>query len=392
MAKKPASSEHSVKAPRGRAKAAAPLADPAPRAVVVRPTSITDLIGHDRALAVLRGAVGSGRLHHAWIFHGPAGVGKFTAAVAFARTLLEPEAPIAPPGLDASASPSPAGGAHPDLHIVRKELALVSREPQIRDSKQRTIAKEVLEEFLIEPATRTASASASGAAAAKVFVVDEAELIDHRGQNALLKTLEEPAPGRVIILVTSREERLLPTIRSRCQRVGFHPLDSAAMKLWLRRAIIAGTVAEPDPASLPPLMAFADGSPGLLHLALTTGLKSWPGELGPRLAELDRGRYPADLGSVMAKLIDDWATEWVEAPENENASKDAASKAAARHLFRYLALHYRTYLRATPDERWPAAIDLITDAERQLEANVQPVFVLENLSAQIAMLTAGARA
>jgi DNA polymerase III subunit delta' len=401
VAKKPASSG---KPPARGAKAKladAPSLVPAAPALrpVVAPVGLGSILGQDHPLSILRRSLGSGRLHHAWIFHGPAGVGKFTTAHAFAAMILDPTLAERSAGVfevDPTSSTQRllTAGTHPDLHFVTKELALVSRDAQIRDSKQRTIAKEVLEEFLIEPATRTASASTQGepARAAKVFLVDEAELIDARGQNALLKTLEEPAPGRVIVLITSREERLLPTIRSRCQRVGFQALDDATMKLWLRRAIVAGRIAEPDPASLPPLLAFADGSPGLMRLALTTSLKMWPAELGPRLAEFGRGKYPTDLGATMAKLIDDWATAWVEAPENENASKDAASKAAARYLFRYLGQHYRGALRSRPDERALDAIDLISSAERQVEANVQAVFVLENLAAQIALAAAGARA
>ena len=66
-------------------------------------------------------------------------------------------------------------------------------------------------------------------APAKTFIIDEAELIDTVGQNALLKTLEEPPRRTYIFLVTSRPERLLPTIRSRCQHVRFVPLDHASM-------------------------------------------------------------------------------------------------------------------------------------------------------------------
>jgi DNA polymerase-3 subunit delta' len=154
-------------------------------------------------------------------------VGKFTTALAFAAVILDPSSQ---PDLSGVIEPDPesasqqllAAGTHPDLHIITKELAVVSRVDSVRDSKQRNIAKAVLEEFLLEPAARTGSMN--GALASKVFIVDEAELIDGVGQNSLLKTLEEPAPGSVIILVTANEERLLPTIRSRCQRVGFAPL------------------------------------------------------------------------------------------------------------------------------------------------------------------------
>ena len=74
----------------------------------------------------------------------------------------------------------------------------------------------------------------------------------------MLKTLEEPPPGTVIILVTQNEEQLLPTIRSRCQRIAFGPLDAASMREWWERE--GPQVAAPDRAFVE---AFAEGSPGM---------------------------------------------------------------------------------------------------------------------------------
>jgi DNA polymerase III subunit delta' len=359
---------------------------------VARRVRFAEIIGQERAIANLRSCIQSGRVHHAWIFHGPPGVGKFTTALAFAGVILDP---TTAPGLSGEVEPDPESetqrllesGSHPDLHIVNKELAVVSREASVRDSKQRNIAKDVLEEFLIEPAVKTSASR--GGLAAKVFIVDEAELIDGRGQNALLKTLEEPAPGSVIILVTSSEERLLPTIRSRCQRVGFVPLSEADMERWLKQS-------ELDVASLGAddrrwLMQFAAGSPGTAELALETGLVQWRSTLAPMLAELEQGRFPIEMGQIMAKLADDWAAAWVDRPGNENASKDAANKAAARQMFRLIAEHYRHRLRrqadaGSPDEMSLRAIDLVCEAERQAESNVQAQFVMENLAAQLSAL------
>jgi DNA polymerase-3 subunit delta' len=366
------------------------------------PLRLGGVIGQARAIAALRAAIQSGRIHHAWIFDGPQGTGKFTTALAFAAMILDPT--LAP---DLSGQPEPdpdsptqrliAAGTHPDLHIVTKELAAVSREAKTRDSKQRNIAKEVLQEFLIEPAVRTPSVPA-GALASKVFIVDEAELIEAPGQNALLKTLEEPAPGSVIILVTASEERLLPTIRSRCQRVAFVPLGAEEMTRWLR----AGTLdlSGLDAAAGDWLLAFAGGSPGAAKLAVGTGLVEWHKTLAPMLAEVDRGRYPVEMGATMARLVDDWAAAWVEGPGGKNASKDAANKMAARQMFRLVTEHYRSRLRhaaargedEAPLRRALAAIDLAGEAERQAEASVNAVFVMDNLVAQLAGLSAQAAA
>ena len=107
------------------------------------------------------------------------------------------------------------------------------------------------------------------------------------GANAALKMLEEPPRGVVFILITHEESGLLPTIRSRCQRIAFAPLDESAMLEWLKREGL-----KLDAAQKKWLLDFADGSPGRAKIALDTGLYDWAQTLEPMLAKLDEGRYP----------------------------------------------------------------------------------------------------
>ena len=89
------------------------------------------ILGQDRAVDILHAALRSERMHHAWIFSGPKGVGKLTCAVELARLLLDPDAG---PDLSGRLSVDPEGktsrliaaDSHPDLHVIRKELALFS--------------------------------------------------------------------------------------------------------------------------------------------------------------------------------------------------------------------------------------------------------------------------
>jgi DNA polymerase-3 subunit delta' len=346
--------------------------------------SLEDLLGQDRAARTLRAAVESDRVHHAWIFHGPVGVGKFTAAKAFAAALLDP----------AARAQGPARGesderrlireeSHPDLHIVRKELAAVSRDPETRKRKQINIPLEVLREFLLEPAALSRVHTADSAAA-KVFIVDQAELIDSRGQNALLKTLEEPPAGTVIILVTSSEEQLLTTIRSRSQRVAFGPLDERAMAAWAKRAGL-----DVPPAQRAWLWAYAQGAPGAALSALEHGLFAWHERLAPMLDALSQGRGPGELGAAMAALVDERATH--EASQSPTASKDAANRAWCRRMLSLLAGHFRGRL-SGGDTPAADAIDLLVQAEQHLNANVRFGDVLENLAAQLSLAWSGARA
>lgn len=358
------------------------------------PVPLTAILGQDRAIATLDAALRSGRLHHAWIFHGPPGVGKFTTALAFAAVLLDPTSEA---GLSGGIEPDPASqvqrllsaGTHPDLHIITKELSVFSEDADVRKSKQVTIPKEVVDAHLLQPAGLAPTLRhATPPRATKVFIIDEAELLDRSPtnaptQNAILKTLEEPPAGTVIILVTSSEERLLPTIRSRCQRVGFCPLEAGAMRNW-----IAARGLELEPRQRDWLIGFSEGSPGVLLSALEGGFYAWAQALEPMLDAARKGVYDPELGPAMAKLADDWAKSWVEA--NELASKESANRAGARWIFRLLTSRLRLGLRGGDEaERHAAAIDLVRQAERRLDSNVQMGFVMESLSAELSGLFAG---
>ena len=347
--------------------------------------SLNDILGQDRALAVLRGCIASGRVHHAWVFHGPDGVGKSTTARAFAGALLEPGLA---PNLAGELKPDPDSptqrlidaGAHPDLRIISKELAQHSRKDTVRRSKQRSIAVEVIREFLIEPAGLGATAT-SGAIASRVFIVEEAHLMERESANTILKLLEEPPRGVVLILLTNRESLLLPTIRSRCQRVGFGPLDDASMRAWMSRSGPAM-----DEARREWTLAFAQGSPGAALEAHESGVYEWATTIQPLLEHMDRGRYPVELGATLAKLVEDWATEAVRG--RPNASKDVANKAGLRLLMALFAAWGRKRLRLASDEHERARrlreIDLVAETEASIERNVNPGMALENFVAQLA--------
>lgn len=361
----------------------------APKAQHPVPVSFSQILGQDRALKVLSDAIRSGRVHHAWIFHGPAGVGKFTTALAFASLILDETAKVKNDqplvAADSHIKPLLAAGSHPDLHIITKELARYSDDKQIRERKLITIPKEVIDEHLVAPALL--APSLPGGLASKVFIVDEAELLDRHAshaptQAAILKTLEEPPPGTVIILVTTNPDRLLTTIRSRSQQVAFAPLHDPAMREWLEanKKTIEPPISADD---LPILQSFASGSPGELLLAHRGHLAEWSRTLEPLLAVCDNGKYAPALGPTMAGLIEDWAKAVVE--QDKQASKDAANRAGAELMFRMLSQRARNHLRknSTAPERALSAIAAIREAERQLDSSVAAPFVMEWLSTRL---------
>lgn len=349
------------------------------------------ILGQNKTVDQLLGALASGRVHHAWVFAGPRGVGKFTAALEFAKLLLDPGAG---PDLTGRWSVDPAGPiahrvderTHPDLHVIRKELALTSENPALRTRKLSNIPVDLLREHMIggsgpgdrhyEPVVFHSAKMGHG----KVFIIDEAELLDPTGQNALLKTLEEPPTGTYLILVTSRPERLLPTIRSRAQTARFRLLPPAAMARWLDAAALTE-----DPAERQWLEQYADGSPGVAQLAADHGFHAWETRLRPLLAAVERGGWAVALGDVMAELVDGFAAGWVKA--HANASKDAANKDGARHLLSLLASMLRRELAAGARGSGSmtmamtmARIEALRACEQELESNVNLKQAFEGLA------------
>lgn len=341
------------------------------------------ILGQPDALAALERAWRGGRLHHAWVFAGPYGVGKYTTAIELARILLDP---AVRPGADRPFEHDPASRAsrlidaatHPDLHLIHKELARFSDNPRLRERKLTNIPIDLLREHLIGDRTHEAAAYRTPVeGVAKVFVIDEAELLEEVAQDALLKTLEEPPPGTYIILVTSRPQDLLPTIRSRCQHLRFKALDERSFDAWLDSARL-----QVPPADRAWVRRFAEGSPGMALLCVEWGVHAWRDRVRPLLEEMDRGRFPAALGPLLGELVDGFAEAWVD--RHANASKEAAKLAGTGHLLRLLGHMARDAMAADPrgSEPWLRRVDLLLETERQVESNVNLKLAFESLAAQ----------
>jgi DNA polymerase-3 subunit delta' len=182
-----------------------------------------DIAGHRHLLQLVSSAVERAALPHSLIFAGPEGVGKRSAAIALAQ-LVNCRTPVRGDGsgpdtlkLDACGTCAScdriARGVHADVIVVQPGDNGTIKVDQIRDAVEKTAYRP------FEGQRR-------------VVIIDGADSILPEAQNALLKTLEEPPAASMFVLVTSRPDVLLPTVRSRCQRLRFGrilPADIAAI-------------------------------------------------------------------------------------------------------------------------------------------------------------------
>ncbi len=182
--------------------------------------SFQEIVGQEAAVGLLKAAWRSGRLAHAYLFVGPAGIGKKEAAVNFAK-LLVCASPRGEEPCDACAAcVKSAAGNHPDVRWI------VPDGPFIKiDAVREACIRLSLKGF---------------ESSRKVLIVEDAHRFNEESANALLKTLEEPSSHTVVILLSETQEALLPTIVSRCQRVAFSPLKAPVLQGLLRERFRVG--------------------------------------------------------------------------------------------------------------------------------------------------------
>jgi DNA polymerase-3 subunit delta' len=170
--------------------------------------------GHAQQKDLLRRAIENDRIAHAYLFTGPEGIGKRLTALAFAKALLCTEGC----GCGAcSACRKVDHNNHPDVHIVNADGTSIKIE-QIRALQQQLSLRPLEGRY-------------------RFCLIDDAELLTIGAGNALLKTLEEPQPQTVIVLVSSQGEKLLTTIRSRCQQLNFSRLPRAEVAAILKQQL-----------------------------------------------------------------------------------------------------------------------------------------------------------
>lgn len=312
-------------------------------------TKLPEIIGHASQRAQLASDLGTGNVSHAYLFAGPAHVGKFTLAKRFATDLL---LRAAPPDRRADAEERIAKLIHPDILVLDKlwmeevqedwdELAKFSNVPQMHRSKAPKAKTDVI--GIDDVRAIQDRLQETGEGAVRVCLIRSVERMRDEAANALLKILEEPPPGRVFLLTTQSLTGLLPTIISRARVLKFAAVPLKQISALLKDA------SEDDRAFI---LHVCRGAPGTA-LALRRD---------PDLLRIEKQAHAQSVAFWAGRSVHDRLK--ILAPLHERG-------ADAERLLFHLHLALRESGTATPARYEPLAQltkDLQTNAHRQLMA------------------------
>ena len=302
---------------------------------------------------------------HAYLLHGPAGIGKRALAERLMASLLCKQ----PVGLEACGSCKScsllAAGSHPDNYIL---------EPEEADKAIKVDQVRELVNFVVQ------TAQLGGR---KVVLVEPVESMNVNAANALLKSLEEPSGNTILLLVSHQSSRLLPTIRSRCVQQAC-PLPSEALSLeWLAKAL-----PECSDAQRIELLTLAAGSPLAAVKLQSQGVREQRAAVVEGVKKLLKREISAtqlaeSWNAIPLLLLFDWFCDWSSLILRYQLTQDEAGLGLEdmRKVLQYLA-------QKTPQDKVLAIQDWIL-AQRQKvlgKANLNRVLLLEALLVQWASL------
>lgn len=252
-----------------------------------------DLLGQSRQIEMIQRAAARNRLAHAYLFLGPEGIGKRQVARGLAESLFctsRSGTTLSACGTCASCR-QVQSGSHPDLFEIgcpegKRELPI----DLLVGAKERRGREGLCHDLAMRPM----------AGDRRVAIIDDAHTMNDESANALLKTLEEPPIGSVLMLLSPELEPILPTIRSRCQPLWFSPLSPEIVEGILRKE---GVAAEPARSAA----AVSGGSPGaargLLDPSLSRIREAVEGGLKRRPLE------PVSLAAAVIEAVEEGASD-----------------------------------------------------------------------------------
>ncbi|MCH2125334.1 MAG: hypothetical protein MK165_11100 [Pirellulaceae bacterium] len=319
------------------------------------------ILGHEQIVSQFRQRLARGKLGSSFLFIGPAGIGKRTLAHELARGLLCDRGGIN--SLDACdicpACQQTSAGSHPDLELISKppdksyipiDLLIGDREHRMSDGLCYRISMKPY------------------GGLRKVAIIDDADHLNIEGANCLLKTLEEPPPRSVLILIGTSQQKQLPTIRSRCQIIRFQPLSNGHVaQLLLDKEIVN------DTAKASEVSRDAKGSLATAIELLDESLLEFRQFFLSQLTEVDQ------LAHTLGKEVTDFVAQ---------AGKEASARRnRLRQVVGFATEYFRQKVRHECDagktsnlraiELWTDCIDRCVDTESQIHNNANQATLVD---------------
>lgn len=238
------------------------------------------ILGHSQIKKYLQACLLSKTISHAYLFYGPAHVGKLLTASQLTASLLCTAADGERPCQHCASCEALAKNAHADVAIIKKETGKDHITiNQIRELQHKLSLRSFLMNY-------------------KIAIIDEAETMTEEAANALLKTLEEPTPQTIFMLVSEKKEALPTTIVSRCQGLQFNLVSAEQIEDWLKERY-------PEKDTIKLIAHLAGGKPGLaqLYMATETLLEErW--QFADYFTEMMRANYQGRFNIIAAILKD----------------------------------------------------------------------------------------
>ena len=310
----------------------------------------TSIVGQDGVIAQLRRANERG-LAHAYLFHGPHGVGKALVAKELAKALFCRKPPQPFTACDRCPNCQQVEAeTHPDFYRV------------VKPEEKHDLPVEAIREITMQLGRRPANGPG------KFAIIDDAHDMNEEAANCFLKTLEEPPPGCKLILLATSADLMLPTIRSRCQAIHFSALKDDALREVLRRHDVPK-----DRHAM--LMAIADGSAGQALALNDDAYQDFLSAIAPMIVQ-----PKPDSVSIAQRCM-----SFIEAAGKESALQRQRTYLVIRLILDQLRRLLHDCVERPTAETILARIDGCIDAEYRIDRKVQIALVMEALADRLAL-------
>lgn len=291
--------------------------------------SFEKIIGNNKIKNELIKAFRTNSIAHSYIFSGQYGIGKKQIAIEFAKMILCLNKDNAPCG-ECKSCLELENDNNPDFNIIKPDGKI--KIDQIRQMLEKVYEKPIISDK-------------------KVYIIDDAETMTVEAQNCLLKTLEEPPEYIVIILITSNESNLINTIKSRCLKLTFNPLENSEIKQYLEKYLDFQNVSE-------------------------TMLEIFEGSIGKALKVKEKQELYNNIETTLNNFSCESVIELI-----NNATEIYKEKENINEILEYFNIYF---LKKAKEEynnasKYVKAIEIVEDSKKRLVYNSNYDMTIDNL-------------